>query len=71
MRRRTEDVERKLSKGVDQRVLSWYVHMVKMEEERLAKRVWKAEVSRVNGRLRKGWMEGLGRALEMSFVSRA
>lgn len=64
VRQRTE-VVRKLSERVDQRVLSWYGHMVRMGEECLTKRVWKAEVNgvRVRGRPRRGWMEGVERAL--------
>ena len=60
VRRRT-GMERKLSERVDQRVLSWYGHVVRMDEERLTERVWKAEVSGVNlrGRPRRG-AEGTG-----------
>ena len=70
VRRRTGMV-RKMSERVDQRVLSWYGHVVRMDEERLTKRVWKASVSGVNlrGRPRKGWMEGVERALSMRGLS--
>ncbi len=46
-----EDVRR-----VDQRVLSWFGHVVRMDEEHLTKWVWKAEVSGLNlrGRPRRG-----------------
>ncbi len=43
VRRRTQ-VERKLCERVDQRVLSWYGHMKRMDEDCMAK-VWKAKVS--------------------------
>ena len=53
-----------MSEKVDQRVQSWYGHV-------LRKRVWKASVSGVNlrGRPRKGWMEGVERALSMRGLS--
>ncbi len=38
VKQRTE-VERKLFEGVDHRVLSCYGHMVRMDEERMTKRV--------------------------------
>ncbi len=40
-------------------------HVVRMGEERLTKRVWKAEVSGPNlrGRPRRGWMEGVERCV--------
>lgn len=65
LRQRTE-VETKLSERVAQRALSWHGHMVRMDEEHSARRVWKAEMSgmRVRGRPRQGWMEGAERALE-------
>ncbi len=43
------EVERKLPERVDQRVLRWYEHMVRMDEECMIKRAWKAEVSEVRG----------------------
>ncbi len=53
---------RKMSERVDQRVRSWHGHVVRMDEECLTKRVWKAEVSGLNlrGRSRSGWMEWRG-----------
>ncbi len=43
VRHRT-DVERKLPERVDQRMLSWYGHMIRMDEDCMTK-VWKTEVS--------------------------
>ncbi len=62
---------RKISERVDQRVLSWYGHVVRMGKEQLTKRVWKAEVSGLNlrGRHRMGWMEGVERALGLQRMS--
>ncbi len=64
VRRRT-GIVMKMSEREDQRVLSWYGHLVGMGEERLTKRVWKAEVNGPNlrRRPRRGWMEGVERAL--------
>ena len=69
--RRRAGVERKLSEKVDQRVLGWYGHMVRMREERLTKRVWKAEASgaRLRGRPEKRWMDGVVRALGVRGLS--
>ncbi len=62
---------RKMSERVDQRVLNWYGHVVRKSEERLTKRVWKVEGSGSNlrGRLRRGWMEGVERALGLRGMS--
>ncbi len=66
------EVERKLSERVGQRVLSWYGHMIRMDEDPMTK-VWRTEVSgagvRVRRRPRKGWMEGVERALGMRGLS--
>ncbi len=69
VRRRTE-VERKLPERVDQRVLSWYGHMIRMDEDYMT-RMWRAKVSgvKVRGRPRKDWMEGAERALWMRSLS--
>ncbi len=69
--RRRAGVVRKMSERVDQRVLGWYGHMVRMNEERLTNRVWKAEVrgARLRGRPERGWMEGVGRALGVRGLS--
>ncbi len=74
---RNEEVKRrarivkKMSERVDQRVLDWYGHVVRKSEERLTKRVWKAEVSGPNltGRHRRGWMEGVERGLGLRGMS--
>ena len=49
-------MERKLLERVDQRVLSWYGHVVRMDEKCLTERVWKAEVRGMNlgGRCKRG-----------------
>ena len=47
---RKAGIERRLSsriRGVDQRVLSWYGHVERMDEYRRAKRVLMAEVNGV------------------------
>ncbi len=64
-------VVRKMSERVDLSVLSWNGHVVMMGEERLTKPVWKAEVSGPNlrGRPRRGWMEGVERALGIQGMS--
>ncbi len=60
---------RKMSERVDQRVLSWYGH-VRMGEECLTNRVWKAEVSGSNlRRPRRGWMKGVESALGLRGMS--
>lgn len=53
----------------DQRVVSRYGYMIRMDENQTTK-VWKAEGSgaRVTGRPRNGWMERVERVLGMSFV---
>ncbi len=58
---------RKLSDRVDQSVLRWFGHMVKMDEEHQTKKVWRVQVT---GRRRRGrpnlrWMDGVSRALEV------
>ncbi len=59
VRQRT-GVVRKLSDRVDQSVLRWYGHMVRMDEERLTKKVWRAPVTgeRRRGRPNLRWMDG-------------
>ncbi len=62
----------KMSEKVDQRVLSWYGHVVRMGKEHLTKQqVWKAEVSGPNltRRPRREWMEGVERALGLQGMS--
>ena len=57
--RRRDIIERELASRADQRVLRWFVHMERMDEHRMARRVLMAVVSggRVRGRPRLGWMD--------------
>ena len=70
VRRRT-GVVKELSVRADQRGLRWFGHMERMDEERLAKRVMKSEVSgrRARGRPRIGWMDGVTGALRVRGMS--
>ena len=54
-----------LASRADQRVLRWVVHVKRINEYRMARRVLMAEVSggRVRGRPRLGWMVGVKIAL--------
>ena len=58
-------IESKLASRADQRVLRWFVHVERMDEYRMARRVLMASVSgeRVPGRPRLGWMNGVRVAL--------
>ena len=58
-------IERELASRADQRVLRWFGHVERMDEDRMARRVLMAEVSggRVRGRPRLGWMDGVKVAL--------
>ena len=58
-------IERELASRANQRVLRWFVHVERMYEYRMARRVLMAEVSggRVRGRPRLGWMDGAKVAL--------
>ena len=58
--RRRAGIERELASTADQRVLKWFVHVERMDDYRMAKRVLMAEVS---GRPRFGWMDGVKVAL--------
>ncbi len=66
VKRRT-GVVRKLSDRVDQSVLRWYEHMVRMDEKRQIKKVWRALVTegRRRGRPNLRWMDGVWMALEV------
>ena len=57
--RRRAGIERELVSREDQRVLTSFGHVERMDEYRMAKRVLMAEVSggRVRGRPRLGWMD--------------
>ena len=59
--RRTTGIERELASRADQRVLRWFGHLERMDENRMARRVLMAEVSGgwVRGRPRLVWMDGV------------
>ena len=65
MRRRAV-TDRALASILGQRVLRWFGHMEKMDDNRLARRVLIAEVcgGRVRGRTRLGWIDGVKVALD-------
>ena len=58
-------IERELASRADQRVLRWFGHVERMDENRMASSVCMAEVSgrRVRGRPRLDWMDGVKVAL--------
>lgn len=58
-------VVRELSRRADGRILGWFGHVERMEEGRMVKKIYRAEVSgrRARGRPRLGWMDGVKRAL--------
>ena len=59
--RRRAGMERELASRTDQRVLRWFGHVERMDEYRMARRVFMAGVSvgRVRGRPTLGWMDGV------------
>ena len=59
--RKRAGIERVLASRADQRVLRWFVHVKRMDEYHMARRVFMAEVSGgwVLGRPRLGWMDGV------------
>ena len=63
--RRRAGIESELASRADQRVLRWFGHVERMDEYRMARRVFMAEVigGRVRGRPRLGWMDGVKVAL--------
>ena len=69
--RRRAGVPYELAERVDESVLRWFGHVERMDEGRLTKRVWRGEVdgSRVRGRPRYGWTDGVRRALRARSVS--
>ena len=69
--RRRVGVEKDLADRVDERVLGWFGHVERMENERLAKQIVGSEVSgpRARGRPRLGWMDGVKRALDARGMS--
>ena len=58
---RRAGIERELASRANQRVLRWFGHVERMDENHMARRVLMAEVSggRVRGRPRLGWMDGV------------
>ena len=58
-------IEMELASRADQRVLRWFGPVERMDEYRMARRVFMVEVSggRVRGRPRLGWMDGAKVAL--------
>ena len=58
---RRAGIERELACRADQRVLRWFGHVERMDDNRMARRVLMAKVSggRVRGRPRLGWMDGV------------
>ena len=63
--RRRAGIERELACRSNRRVLRWFGHVERMDEYRMARRVFMAEGSggRVQGRPRLGWMDGVKVAL--------
>ena len=63
--RRRAGIERELASRTDQSVLRWFLHVDRMDEYCMARRVLMAEVSggQVGGRPRVGWMDGVKVAL--------
>ena len=59
--RRRAEIERELASRAVQRVLRWFMHMERMDEYRMARRVLMAKVSGgwVRGRPMLGWMDGV------------
>ena len=43
--RRRAGIEKELASRADQRVLRWFGHVQRMDDYRMARRVWMAEVS--------------------------
>ncbi len=64
VRRRT-GVVKELAERAEQRVLRWFEHVERMEEERLVKKVTRSDVRgvRPRGRPRMGWLDSVKRAL--------
>ena len=63
--RRGAGIEREIASKADQRVSGWFVHVERMDEYRMARRVLMAKVSggRVRGSPRLGLMDGVKVAL--------
>ena len=63
--RRRVGIERELASRTDQRLLRWFGHAGRMDEYRMTRRVFMADISggRVQRRPRLGWMDGVKMAL--------
>ena len=63
--RRRAGIGMELASRADQRVLRWFGHVERMDDYRMARRVFMAKVSgeQVRGRPRLGWMDGVKVAL--------
>ena len=63
--RRRAGIERELASRTDQRVLRWFGHVERMDDNRMVRRMLMTEVSggRVRERPRLGWMDGVKVAL--------
>ena len=63
--RKRAGIERELPSRADQRVLRWFVHVERISDYRIARRVLISEVRRmrVRGGPRLGWMDGVKVAL--------
>ena len=66
--RKRAGIERELASRADQRVLRWLGHVERMDEYRMARRVFIAEISGglVRGKPRLGWANGIKMALGIS-----
>ena len=69
--RRRVGIQETLSERMDRRVLSWYGHIERMDDDRLTKRIYKANArgARVRGRPKMAWMDGVKRAVEKRGVT--
>ena len=63
--RKRAGIERELASRADQRVLRWLGHVERMDEYRMARRLFIAEISGglVRGKPRLGWANGIKMAL--------
>ena len=57
--RRRAGIEMDLVSRADKTVLRWFGHVERMDEYRMARRVFKVSGGRVRGRPRLGWMNGV------------
>ena len=68
---RNEEIRRRCRKKasvgerMDQSILRWFGHVERMEDDRLARKVYESEMQgpRCRGRPRKGWMDGVKEVL--------